>query len=91
MMDIFDYRHAAETKELIFTGYKNNKSIDKHMVMLLMAIKKLTSTETRVLYDTYGINRPVCYRTYIFSVRGQLCHMLHTGLILPGDMMNKNQ
>ena len=51
----------------------------------------MTSTETRILYGTYGIYRPVCYRTHIFSVMGQACHMLHMGLIRTGVMMNNNQ
>ena len=61
------------------------------MVMLLIAINKLTNTDTWLLYGTYGIYKLVCYCTHICSVMGQASHMIHTGLICPGDMMNNNQ
>ena len=59
MMDTFDSQYSVEMKELIFPGYNKNKVINGNMVILLRAIKKLTSTETRILYGTYGIYRPV--------------------------------
>ena len=59
--------------------------------MFLMAIKKMTSTETHVPYDTYMMYRPVCYRMHILPVPGKLFHMQHTGLICPDNMINNNQ
>ena len=59
--------------------------------MFLMGIKKFTSPETCILYGTYTIYRPVCYRADISLKIRQACHMLHTVLIYPGDMMNNNQ
>ena len=91
MIYAFDSHYDVEMKELIFPGYINNKFIDGYMVTLFMAINKLKIPETRVLYGTYGIYRPVCYRTHIFSVMGKAFHMPHTRLIFPGDMMNNNQ
>ena len=38
MMDKFDSHYAVEMKELIFTGYINNRFIDEKMVMFLMVI-----------------------------------------------------
>ena len=40
-----------------------------------------TSTETLILYGTYGIYRPICYRTHIFSIMEQVYHMVHMGWI----------
>ena len=59
--------------------------------MFLMTINNLTITETRLLYVTYRIYSPVCHSAHICSVMGQASHMIHTGLICPGDMMNNNQ
>ena len=58
IMDTFDSNYAVWIKKLIFPGYNNNKFIDGKMVMLLMVIKELTSTETCVLYGPYKIYRP---------------------------------
>ena len=46
MMDTLYYNFAVEMKESIIPGYNNNKFIEEHMVMLLMVIQKLTSTDT---------------------------------------------
>ena len=59
IMDTFYSCYAVKMKEIIFSGYNNNKFIDGKMVMLLMVIYKWTSTETCVLYGTYDIYRPV--------------------------------
>ena len=91
MVDTIDSQYAVEIKKLIFPGYNNNEYIDGKLYMFFMVINKFTSTETRVLYGTYGNYRPVYYPTYIFSVMGQAFHMLHMVLICSGDMMNNNQ
>ena len=91
VMDTFDSNYAVEMNELIFHGYNNHKLIDEQMVMLLMATKKWTITEICVLYGTFKVYRPACYRTNICSVMVQLCHMMHTGFICPGDTNNNNQ
>ena len=40
-----------------------------------------TSTQTRILYGTYGIYRPICYCTHICSVMGKSYHVVHMGWI----------
>ena len=67
-MDNFDSHYCVEMKELIIPGYNNNTLIKWKMVMFLMAINNLASTETRVLYGAYGTYRPVCYHAHILSV-----------------------
>ena len=42
---------------------------------------KLTNTDTRVLYGTYGIYRPICYGMNICSVMEQPYHMVQAGWI----------
>ena len=61
------------------------------MDMFVLVINKLTITETRVIYGTYGIYRPVCYRMHILSVTGQPYNMLHTVLIQGGINNNNNK
>ena len=46
MVDKFDSHYFLEMKGLTFSGYNNKKFIDGQMVMLLIAINKLTNTET---------------------------------------------
>ena len=58
--------------------------------MFYMKINKLTITETHLLYGTYRLYRPVCFCAHNFSVMGKAFHMLHTGLIFPGEIMNSN-
>ena len=38
---------------------------------------KLTSTETRVLYGTYGVYSPICYHAHICTLMGHVYHMVH--------------
>ena len=73
---------------LITTGhiinYTTIKCIRYRNLMHLLSSNnwKGTSTETNVLYVTYGVYMRICYRTYISSVTRKAYHMVHTAWIL---------